>query len=141
MAYRFVVSEPLIRVFDGLKYTTYEIFEDDDAAGSGIEPSSEWTIPNIPTPSEITHYESDLETGGAAVTINPRLGLKAGFAEDKFDSLPNNATAAAYIRNQDVSRIKVRADGTGLHGRSNPDIATGATGQIRTAVTIRWGHS
>ena len=142
MAYRYTIVERIDKAIAGSRYTTVEIFEDDDgiAVVTGIETTSEWEINGIPSPSVITLFEAFLETPGAAATLQSEIGLGAGWAVGDADSLDETTVASDKIRNVNNVEIRCLEEGASLFGRSKPDIATGATGEIRTFVTFKWGH-
>ncbi len=131
MAYAFTVSAPALEYRNERRYATFTVIETDVSAGD------EWQI-DIPSASVVSLYEADItDAGGSgALTLDPDLGVAAGFTAGAIDSLPGNAVAAAHIFNQDD--IRIRAGVPTLYGHSNPDAPN--VNEITTKVTLRWGH-
>jgi hypothetical protein len=141
MGYAFLVSDPIVRHIDGTKYVTWTVTESVDGTGD-IAATDEWTIPGLPTPCTVTLLEAHLETPGDAATIRTALGLAASFVLSDLagGGLYQVATAAAYLREQADIRVPAMPAGAALVGRSTVDAPTGATGVIKSRITVRVGH-
>jgi len=131
-AYSFTVSTPVTKVVDGVRHVTWTVTETDVSSGD------EWTIDGVPTWVTMTLFEAELTVAGSASTVDPEVGLDDSWTVDSLDEVVVNDTAASHIRNQ--TTIPIYAENGKLVGRSEPDVATGASGEIVTRVTVIIGH-
>jgi len=140
MAYAAAVSRTDL-VIDGNRYTIVEVNETGEVAAA-----SEWGLVGLPEICTITHFEAELVndgTGGPGSTsIDPSLGNVASFALATLAASLENDQAAqdvtSYVKNEIGGRVTTPT--RTLYGRSKPSGTLGATGQIKTRITIRWGH-
>lgn len=126
----FTVSPPLIRSIGGVRHVSVDITELD------VGSDDEWAVA-VPPFFQLTlvHVALDGDAGGAATTVNPALGLEAGWA-DGLSALIQNSAPAAVVRNQD--RVTVVAPGGILRGRSRPNADAG---RVRTRLAWTEGHA
>ena len=132
MAYAFTPTGPTVHFVDGVKHGTWEIDETE------VDTASTWKITHVPELGTITLYEVHLATGGDAASIAPELGIVDAWTAGSLDEIAQTTPPNTHVRVQSDQRY-FSADNT-LVGRSKPNVATGATGNIKTRITVRWGH-
>ena len=140
MAYEFTTVKTLETLLDGLRYVQYQITETDISPG----PGNEWKIDatdggSTPQFYTISLIEADLTVPGSASTIQTEVGKTAVWVTDETGHIDRAVDPGAHIRIGQNKRVTQTISGA-LFGRSNVDIATGATGVIVTLVTMVWGH-
>lgn len=131
-AYEYSVSDPVVRQVDGRRHVTWTVTETD------VSPGDEWTIPGVPNFVTMTLFECELTVAGSASTVDPEVGLDDAWAVDTLDEVVVNDTAAVHVRNQ--TAVPIYVENGKLVGRSQPNVATGATGTVVTRVTVVLGH-
>lgn len=139
MAYEFEILDVVRASAGGFDFWTYTIRETDvDTAGS------EWEIPGNrmpPTPCVLTLYEAEITDAGAsgATTLQPAVGIGAGFPTSGLRHIASTAVAAATIRTETDKKIPAlaRTPSNLFRGRSTPDADD--VPEITSRVTFRLG--
>lgn len=123
------VSRALV---NGRLYTTWIVQETD------VSPSSRYKLTPCPLIGEITLLSNQLAVPGNASSCQPGVGYIAAWVVDTLDEVDMASEAAA----QQTIMIPTRyaAVAGELYLGSNVNIATGATGVVRTRITIGEGH-
>ena len=134
MAYSSTVAEVADVNVGGVRYVTYAISESD------VGTTDLATIDVGAQVFTVCLFEAHLKTPGSAATIDPELFLDddaVATMRSTLDQVSTTETAAAYLRVGDS--VRVAAPAGQLYLLSNPDVATGATGVIKTRITIAIG--
>ncbi len=122
----------LIETIEGVSYLVYEVEELNAATGDevaiALPPGGIYTM-------KLFH---SVLTAGTATTIQPELGIKAGWAADDIDHVVTASAADAAQRIQDEVRIVTTEDPPILLYRSQPN--AGADNSISTRVTVAVGQ-
>lgn len=127
MPYAFAVTVLHTKLLNGRRHVCFQIEEEN------VGPTDEWSVELGDPFWTLTLFEAQLVTAGSASTLDPELGLSAGFVIDTLDEVADTVTPSANVRVQD----DVRFVGTRLYGRSKPD---NTATMIRSRVTLIAGH-
>ena len=135
MAYSSTVAEVADVMVGGVRYITYAISESD------VDTTDLAVLDIGAQVFTVTLFEAHLKTAGSAATIDPELfiaGSSVAGMRSTLDQVSTTDTAAAY--HSVGSNVRVTSIAGKLYLLSNPDVATGASGEIDTRITIALGH-
>lgn len=113
MAYAFTATNTS-RTIDNHRHISYVVTQTDVAT------TSEWYV-DVPSdrPVRLTTFECEITDADDATTVQPELGLAAGWTVDGIAHLVQQEAAAARVRND--SDIRFMARNGKLYGRSQAD--------------------